>query len=70
MNFRLMTAWAQTAWGTRDGADEDDAYRMIRVSRKQLEAGLAASETSLHDLTTTEKGSQSSYGIRNTEAGL
>lgn len=29
----------QTAWGTRDGADEDDANRMIRVSRKAQEAG-------------------------------
>lgn len=29
----------QTAWGTRDGADDEDAYRMIRVSRKQQEAG-------------------------------
>ena len=29
----------QTAWGTRDGADDDDAYRMIRVSRKHHEAG-------------------------------
>ena len=25
----------QTAWGSRDGADEDDAYRMIRVTQKQ-----------------------------------
>lgn len=28
----------QTAWGSRDGADEDDAYRMIRVTQKQQEA--------------------------------
>lgn len=38
---RLM-GFAQTAWGTRDGADDDDAYRMIRVSRKQQEAGYAS----------------------------
>lgn len=25
----------QTAWGSRDGADDDDAYRMIRVTQKQ-----------------------------------
>ena len=30
---------AQTAWGTRAGADDEDAYRMIRVSRKAQEAG-------------------------------
>jgi len=53
----LIPSCRQTAWGTRDGADEDDAYRMIRVSRKQLEAGMAASETSLPDLSWTEKGS-------------
>lgn len=29
---------AQTAWGSRDGADDDDAYRMIRVTQKQQEA--------------------------------
>lgn len=29
----------QTAWGTRDGADDDDGSRMIRVDRKQQEAG-------------------------------
>ncbi len=28
----------QTAWGSRDGADDDDAYRMIRVTQKQQEA--------------------------------
>ncbi|CAF9936349.1 MAG: hypothetical protein ALECFALPRED_006775, partial [Alectoria fallacina] len=28
-----------TAWGTRDGADDDDGYRMKRVNRKQWEAG-------------------------------
>ncbi|KAL8737958.1 MAG: hypothetical protein Q9181_001180 [Wetmoreana brouardii] len=27
-----------TAWGSREGADDDDAYRMIRVSPKQQEA--------------------------------
>ncbi|MCJ1425088.1 hypothetical protein MMC29_002976 [Sticta canariensis] len=27
-----------TAWGSRDGADDDDAYRMIRVTQKQQEA--------------------------------
>lgn len=31
----------QTAWGTRDGADDDDGYRMIRVDRKQQEASNA-----------------------------
>lgn len=38
----LMT-FTQTAWGTRDGADDYDASRMIRVSRKQQEAGNAFS---------------------------
>ena len=33
----------QTAWGSRDGADDDDAFRMIRVSQKQLEAASARS---------------------------
>lgn len=28
----------QTAWGSREGADDDDAYRMIRVSQKHQEA--------------------------------
>lgn len=28
----------QTAWGSRDGADDDDAYRMIPVTQKQQEA--------------------------------
>ena len=28
----------QTAWGSRDGADDDDAFRMIRVSQKRQEA--------------------------------
>ncbi|KAL8987990.1 MAG: hypothetical protein Q9177_002872 [Variospora cf. flavescens] len=27
-----------TAWGSREGADDDDAYRMIRVSQKHQEA--------------------------------
>ncbi|KAG6991293.1 hypothetical protein G7Y79_00054g089220 [Physcia stellaris] len=27
-----------TAWGSRDGADDDDAFRMIKVSQKQQEA--------------------------------
>ena len=30
----------QTAWGTRDGADEDDANRMIRVCRKAQDTGV------------------------------
>ena len=37
----------QTAWGTRHGADDDDAYRMIRVIRKHHEfGGLACSSES------------------------
>ncbi|KAI4166057.1 MAG: hypothetical protein LQ342_000488 [Letrouitia transgressa] len=28
-----------TAWGSREGADDDDAYRMIRVRQKHQEAG-------------------------------
>lgn len=35
--LRLMVR-AQTAWGSRDGADDDDAYRMIRVTQKHQEA--------------------------------
>ncbi|KAK3168384.1 hypothetical protein OEA41_004831 [Lepraria neglecta] len=35
---KAMLSLNVTAWGTRDGADDDDAYRMIRVSRKQQEA--------------------------------
>lgn len=35
----LLTNVTQTAWGTRDGADDDDGSRMIRVDRKQQEAG-------------------------------
>ncbi|KAL8910981.1 MAG: hypothetical protein Q9171_003792 [Xanthocarpia ochracea] len=27
-----------TAWGSREGADDDDAYRMVRVSQKHQEA--------------------------------
>ncbi len=56
MGSTLITSCPQTAWGTRDGADDDDAYRMIRVGRKHLEAGFTASETSAQDLSTTEKG--------------
>lgn len=37
----LLIKFIQTAWGTRDGADDDDGYRMIRVRRKQGEAGSA-----------------------------
>lgn len=56
----------QTAWGTREGADDEDAYRMIRVRRKAQEAGSvdicstaimpSMSEKSIHrTLTTCEK---------------
>ena len=29
----------QTAWGSREGADENDAYRMIHISQAQRERG-------------------------------
>ncbi|KAL6713840.1 hypothetical protein ACLMJK_008334 [Lecanora helva] len=40
----LVKAWAMvtlnvTAWGTRDGADDDDAYRMIRMRPNHEETG-------------------------------
>ena len=38
---RLTNYFQQTAWGTRDGADDDDGYRMRPVVRKQQEAGNA-----------------------------
>lgn len=34
-----LTILIQTAWGTRDGADDDDGYRMRPVGRKHQEAG-------------------------------
>lgn len=34
----IANDYMQTAWGSRDGADDDDAYRMIRVTQKQHEA--------------------------------
>ena len=27
----------QTAWGSREGADDDDALRMVRLRQKQQE---------------------------------
>ena len=34
----LANRRSQTAWGSREGADDDDAFRMIRVSQKHFEA--------------------------------
>ncbi|KAI4197073.1 MAG: hypothetical protein LQ350_006143 [Teloschistes chrysophthalmus] len=39
-----MVSLNVTAWGSRDGADDDDAYRMTRVSSKYLEACESRSE--------------------------
>ncbi|KAL9633806.1 MAG: hypothetical protein Q9164_004479 [Protoblastenia rupestris] len=36
---KAMLSLNVTAWGTRDGADDEDAYRMIRVVRKQQDTG-------------------------------
>ncbi|MCJ1458737.1 hypothetical protein MMC28_009111 [Mycoblastus sanguinarius] len=47
-----------TAWGTRDGADDDDAYRMIRVSSKQQEvSNVQVHERFLH------RGEKCEYGF-------
>ncbi len=55
----LTMYFLKTAWGTRDGADDDDAYRMIRVHRKHPEAGsLVANEACLHE------GEKSEYVYR------
>ena len=36
----------QTAWGSREGADTDDAYRMVRVTQtgRELAAEIRAGE--------------------------
>ena len=51
----------QTAWGTRDGADEDDANRMIRVSRKSQDAGVDLTFDTEPCLIIDEKGPRA-YG--------
>ena len=42
----ILDAFAQTAWGSREGADTDDAYRMVRVNQteRDMAAGIRAGE--------------------------
>lgn len=42
-SIALLMLFTQTAWGTRDGADDDDGNRMIPFNRKKQEASTAFS---------------------------
>lgn len=42
----ILDPFTKTAWGSREGADTDDAYRMVRVNQTEREvaAGIRAGE--------------------------
>jgi hypothetical protein len=56
-NARLSLTVLQTSWGSRDGADEDNHYRMIKLppyDTDDLEASPPPASSSVNSMLTTQ----------------
>lgn len=52
----------QTTWGSREGADGDDAYRMVRVTEKQQANVQPATAATPLDVLHVEASDEDSIG--------